>query len=972
MAERIRVSTSQGHLGRLGCGRGLAISLALWWLSAQPAVLPMARGQAALIEQQPEASRADAQRAFQDGEELRNRGTAGSFLKALERYEEALKLWRVAGDRAQEARTLNNIGLVYSALGEKQKALDYYNQALPLARAVGDRVQEATTLSNIGRVYDALGEKQKGLDYLNQALPLRRTVGDRAGEAATLNNIGLVYHALGEKQKALDYYNQALPLVRAVGNPAWEATTLSNIGGVYDALGEKQKALDYYNQALPLARAVGDRAQEARTLNNIGMVYNALGEKQKALDYYNQALPLRRTVGDRAGEAATLNNIGVVYTALGEKQKALDYFNQAVPLARAVGDRNKEAATLSNIGGVYDALGEKQKALDYFNQALSLARAVGDRAGEAMVLGSIATAERDRGDLLDARTHIEAALKIIESLRTEITSLELRASYFSTVQSYYELYIDILMRLHEQHPGEGYDRLALAASERGRARSLLETLTEAHADIRQGVEPQLLERERALQQLLDSKLESLPQLLSGQHTEEQAAAAKKGIDDLLSGYQDVEVQIRTASPHYAALTQPQPLTADEIQQQVLDSDTVLLEYTLGREHSYLFAATRDSLVTYTLPKSQEIQSRARDLRALLTQSSSLPADQVDEVMAKFSQMVLGPVASQLGRRRLAIVADGTLNYIPLGALPAPSGVKAGVGKAPLLAEHEIVYLPSASTLVVLRRDTQGRTPAPKLLAVLADPVFMPEDDRVKTRTMASNGAAAGVGPGGISDRHAEDTAADLSRGQMTRSVQESGVTREGGIPRLPFTRQEADGIASLVPTGMRLEDLDFAASKAAATSDALSQFRMVHFATHGLLDSGHPELSGIVLSTVDQNGLPVDGFLRLHDIYNLNLPADLVVLSACQTGLGKEVRGEGLVGLTRGFMYAGAPRVVVSLWSVNDQATAELMVHFYKGMLVDKLRPAAALRSAQMALRNDSRWSAPYYWAGFVLQGEWK
>jgi len=317
VAERIRVSTSQGHLGRLGCGRGLAISLALWWLSAQPAVLPMARGQAALIEQQPEASRADAQRAFQDGEELRNRGTAGSFLKALERYEEALKLWRVAGDRAQEARTLNNIGLVYSALGEKQKALDYYNQALPLARAVGDRVQEATTLSNIGRVYDALGEKQKGLDYLNQALPLRRTVGDRA----------------------------------------------------------------------------------------------------------------------------------------------------------------EEAATLSNIGGVYDALGEKQKALDYFNQALSLARAVGDRAGEAMVLGSIATAERDRGDLLDARTHIEAALKIIESLRTEITSLELRASYFSTVQSYYELYIDILMRLHEQHPGEGYDRLALAASERGRARSLLETLT---------------------------------------------------------------------------------------------------------------------------------------------------------------------------------------------------------------------------------------------------------------------------------------------------------------------------------------------------------------------------------------------------------------------------------------------------------------------------------------------------------------
>jgi CHAT domain-containing protein/Tfp pilus assembly protein PilF len=778
---------------------------------------------------------------------------------------------------------------------------------------------------------------------------------------------------LGETQKALDHLNQALPLSRVVGDRAREAATLNSFGAVYDALGEKRKALEYLNQALPLCRAMGDRAGEAATLTNIGKVYDDLGEKQKALDYYSQALPLLRKVGDRDGVASTLNNIGAVYSDLGEKQKALEYLNQVLPLRRAVGNRDGEAVTLNNVGGVYDDLGEKQKALGYYNQALPAERAVGDRALEAATLGNIASTERNRGDLLDARTHIEAALKIIESLRTKITSQELRASYFSTVQGDFAFYIDILMRLHGQHPGEGYDRLALEASERGRARSLLETLTEARADIRQGVEPQLLDREQDLQQRLDSRSDSLVRLLSGPHTEEQAAGARKEIDNLLGQYQEVVAQIRTTSPHYAALTQPQPLTADEIQQQVVDPDTVLLEYALGPEHSYLFAVTPDSLVTYTLPKVQEIESRARDLYALLTHSSALPSDQVDEVTAQFSQVVLGPAASQLGHQRLAIVADGALNYIPLGALPAPSGGKAGVGKAPpLVVNHEIVYLPSASTLALLRRDTAKRPAAPKLLAVMADPVFSPEDDRVRTRLMASNGGAGSVGSGGVSDRHSEDIAADLLRSQLTRSVQESGLMRGGEIPRLPFTRQEADGIASLVPTSMRLEDLDFAASKAAATSDALSQYRMVHFATHGLLDSAHPELSGVVLSMVDEKGLAVDGFLRLHDIFNLNLPADLVVLSACQTGLGKEIQGEGLVGLTRGFMYAGAPRVVVSLWSVNDQATSELMVRFYKGMLVDKLRPAAALKAAQMSMWKDPRWSTPYYWAAFTLQGEWQ
>jgi CHAT domain-containing protein len=267
-----------------------------------------------------------------------------------------------------------------------------------------------------------------------------------------------------------------------------------------------------------------------------------------------------------------------------------------------------------------------------------------------------------------------------------------------------------------------------------------------------------------------------------------------------------------------------------------------------------------------------------------------------------------------------------------------------------------------------------RQPATKLLAALADPVFERNDERFKAHI--NNAERVNTQPQAQPNKAQPVTSTDGARGlgrSVIKSAQESGVADDGlRIPRLPGTRREAEAIAKLVPLAQQKEALDFAASRATAMSVELGQYRYVHFATHGFLDSQHPELSGIMLAMFDEQGQPQDGFLRAHEVFNLKLNADVVVLSACQTGLGKEVRGEGLVGLTRGFMYAGAPRVVVSLWSVNDEATAELMTRFYRGMLVDKLRPAQALRAAQVSLRNDKRYSAPFYWAAFTLQGEWR
>jgi CHAT domain-containing protein/Tfp pilus assembly protein PilF len=882
---------------------------------------------------------------------------------ALEYYKEALSLTRTVGDRAGEAITLNNIGSVYNTLGEWKIALEYYNQALALCQAVGRRAAEAYTLDNLGIIYAQLGEKDTALKYYKQALPLRRALGDRAGEANTMINIGGIYDNLGEKQIALEYYVQALSLTRAVRDHEREATTLNNIGSVYAALGEKQKALNYHKQSITLWRAMGNRVGEAISLNNIGHVYGLGGEYQMALDYYEQALSLRRAVGDRAGEATTLNNIGHIKAALGENQTALEYYKQALPIHQAVGSRLGEAITLHNIGYVYAALGEKQTALEYCNQALLLWRSIRYLDGEAKTLSVIARVERDRGNLIEARVQIEAALGIIDSLRIKVVSPDLKAAFFATVQNLYEFYIDLLMRLHQLHQSEHYEALALHANERARARSLLELLAEAHIDIRQRVDSALVTRELILQQRLNAKAEYQTRLLGREHTEEQATAVQKEIDSLSTEYDQVRSRIRTTNPHYAALTQSQPLSAKEIQQQMIDDSTMLLEYSLGEKRSFLWAVTPAAITSFELPKRAVIDSAARRVYTLLVRDDNVYPQAADSL----SQILLGPVAKQLGTKRLLIVADGTLQYIPFGALPIPDTTKKQ-GKTinpPLLVEHEVISLPSASVLAVLRREQRDKKSAPKTVAVLADPVFSSEDKRFKESKNKDTQK--------VDAQPADTSETSISALTGKRALRE--VSEEVGWPppRLLFSEEEANAIAALVPKGECKKALGFEASRATATSEEMSQYRVVHFSTHAFLNSEHPELSGIVLSLVDEQGKPQDGFLRLHDVYNLNLPTDLVVLSACQTALGKDIRGEGLVGLTRGFMYAGASRIAASLWRVDDNATAKLMKYFYEGMLgKEKLRPAAALRAAQLSMYNERGLEGVYYWASFVIQGEWK
>jgi CHAT domain-containing protein/Tfp pilus assembly protein PilF len=887
--------------------------------------------------------------------------------RALEYFEQGLALIRKVNYRVGEAHTLISIANAYLSLGEIQKSLEYCNEALPIFRLLGDRSGEGGLLSSIGYSYTKLGELQKSLEYYSDALRLLRATGNRFDEAFVLDNTAQVYNQMGEPKKAQEFYDQALEIRRALADRHGQATTLHNIGNNYFDLGELERALEYYEQSLSLKRAVGDPREEGYTLDSIGGVYFNKGELQKALDYHNQSLVLRRKVSDQYGEAYALTNIGAVYDQLGELQKALDNFEQALKIRRKVGDRYGEAASLHKIGTIYTKLRKADLALEYYNHALELSRALRYQTREAEILLSIARHERERGNIVEATRQVEAALNIIESTRTKVASQGLRSSYLASKQAFYELYVDLLMQMHRSQPSGGYDAAALNASERARARSLLDMLTESRADIREGVDPVLLERERRLEQQLSAKSERLTRLLGGKHTEEQKTAASKELQGVLTDYRDIQEKIRTRSPHYAALTQPQPLSLKEIQQ-LLDEDTVLLEYALGEERSYLWAVTTTTIRSYELPRRAEIETAARRVYELLAAQTD---DLYPEALTKLSQVLLSPAADQLLKKRLLIVSEGTLQYIPFAALPVPEmraeashrrvSSSPRATSTPLIQDHEIVSLPSASVLGVLRRELSGRKSAPKPLAVLADPVFEKNDQRVQATIRAQR----------VEEENdvARDSEKTAPPSDLQRATRELSLSR---FDRLVLSRREADLIAGLASGGQPLKALDFAASRATAMSPELSQYRILHFATHSLLNNQQPELSGIVLSLVDEQGRPQDGFLRLYEIYNLKLEADLVVLSACQTALGKEIKGEGLVGLTRGFMYAGTPRVVASLWKVSDEATAELMKRFYRKMLRDGLRPAAALRAAQVSMLKEKPWSPAYNWAGFVLQGEWR
>lgn len=901
-----------------------------------------------------------AYHTFMEADHLSQQEDPKSINEAIVKHREAIELYESLGFNYWVAYSYDLIGTCYLNLGNYEEALNYHKKAFENWKQISDKE----------KIFEPL-------DY-------------KTGQVTALNNVGNALDKLGKKWEFLEYQNQSLPLWREVGDKAGEANSLNNVGYIYREFGDYEKALEYGEKALALFEETNDLRGEIDSLNNIGYAHYDLEDKDKALLHHKKSLSKSIENNDKTAEAIALNNIGYVLYSLKDFQSALKNFQKAIEIKENIGLEDGKAPMLVNVGLAYNGLGEPEKAISYAEQALKLPETLNNKYIEKSVFFALALFNRNLGKFEEALSQIKRSIDLVELSRKELESKQTRLGFSASVRKIYELYIDLLMELDKKNPSLGYNTKALEVYEQARARYFLELLEESRKQIENKVDPKLKERQKQIEKELNNKADDLLRLGKSPEVQKQRNTLDKEIRVLKEKLEQIEIKIKRDNFYYKNIVEPKTLTLREIQKNLLDKDTLLLEYFPGEKQSYLWAITSNSMKSYVLPKKEDLETNAQKLIYLLNNpnpsiqdlkaknlssastnnTGSLSIKESQELYWKlatsFSQTLLEPISDLLiDKKRLVIVSEGVLEYIPFAALPIPKSLENNNSQpTKLIDKYEVINEPSASALALLRK--RQSKPTSKTLKVFADAVFDEKDSRITKTTLASSNSAT-------NPQSASSTQISSFIAQTQRSAKNMGLTR-GAAPleRLSFSLDEANAIVSFLPENTYKLALGFDANKEVATSIDMASYRIIHFSSHGVFDSLRPELSFIALSLFDKDGNKQDGFLKLNDIYNLNLNAELVVLSACQTGLGKEIKGEGIVGLTRGFMNAGASRVVASLWSVDDRATTELMTLFYSKMLKEKMSPSAALSSAQRELSQKPTRQHPYYWAAFQLQGEWR
>jgi CHAT domain-containing protein/lipopolysaccharide biosynthesis regulator YciM len=870
-------------------------------------------------------------------------GSIGEKRKALEYFGQALPIVHRTGDRAAEATMLNNIGVMYDDLGEKAKALQYLEEAVPMLQAAGNRSMEATALGNIGKIYSERGEKRKAIQYLQQALPMLRETGNRPIEARTLMNMSLIYADLGEKQVALECIDRSLPLFREVGDRVGEGAALNAAGRLYAELSQRARALEYFERALPLLRATGARSEEATTMANIGMTFYASGELKVALDYLERALQSLVVVEDRTGQAAVLNNLGVVYTDLGESQKAMDTLERALTVRREVGDRAGEAITLNNLAMAYKARGEEQRALDWLQQALPVSRAAEDRAGEATVLGNLFEIYRDSGYPDTAIWFGKQAVNVLQAIRRDNQKLsqDLKRSYEKSTEGMYRVLAKLLVA--RQRFGEAEEILNLlkekeasdfirrdAVADRLRPATLLDaekkildhyeqilgdliTLGQQKASLMAKRDKEPLSAEETQEATrLDGELVAANHVLKRFWDEQnKALAAKPTTDrsgDLIEKSSGVQKVLRAMGPGVVAI------------------------YTVVTPDQYIaMLVTSEVKKAYiTSIRQADLDKKTFEFRQLLQNPASDPVPMAQELYRIVFPESLRHDLDAMRADTIMWSMDGTLRYIPLAALHD--------GKQYLITRFRNSLITPASL--------------PRL-------------------TEASPQVWRGIGFG-VSDAKAEFNALP----SVTEELQ--GIFRQKDSETAP------------IAGAIRLNG-DF--TKASFENALRSQRNsVVHIATHFDSKPGMASDSRLLLG--DGNVMTLAEIEDQQDLFD---GVELLTLSACSTAFtnsnedGREVDSFGTIA-----QRLGAKGVIASLWNVSDAATSRLMASMYRiRQSKPELGKSEALRQAQEEMvtgalkpgvRNSedrgvhragvkasaNGWAHPYYWAPFILIGNWK
>lgn len=825
-------------------------------------------------------------------------GAAAKFSRLRERRLEAIALVRVADVRVLQL--------------DSPRALAGFSSAARAAAEAEDRALESEALCWAAYHEAALGRPADAAKRLDRALELCPPE-NWPTRIATLNNMGYVSFLLGRHQRALEAYQQALPMARAAKIPRLEAWALFGFGLTYWAFNEPEKSIRSYDDALAIFRARRDLFGESVTLQSLSAVYYWSGKAVKALETVEPSIAISRLIGDRPLEALGRNNLGLAEIALGRNESALEHVRQAYAIWSEFHDPRLVFAAYS-LGLALEAMGDRVAARRAWEDAVAVSRRFGNRWVEGESLAALARNELAAGALESARSHAEASVALSESIRGEVASPSLRSTFLAEKQDAYAVLVDALLAMRERDPGADYLSRAFAASERGRARGLVESMAEARIDLSVELPEDLRRREAESSARIDRLQKARS---SSSVSDDDLARAEEEWEGLVG-------EIRKRSPRYASLTYPSPVSMERARG-LLDPESALVSYSASSERVLVFVLTSDSEAVVRLKGSPwDLKERIENYVGLISQSAD---GRWRDLGSRLYADLVAPWRSLLPARirRLVIIPEGALHSLTFEALPVP-----GSARRYLVEDFAISYAPSATVLQQLRAELTGsREPA----AVLA---------------FAAPEVATAAASAGQLDGERFDTSP------------------------LPRAASEARMVFGFGGPGSRLRSGPEASARFARTAP-LDRYRVIHFATHALLSQRAPLRSALVLAAAGNGpaGPGDDGLLRAREIYGLRLTSDLVVLSACRTARGRILWGQGVQGLAQAFFHAGARSLVASLWDVSDRRTEQLMESFYRN-LAGGMSKGDALTLAKRDLLRRKPDLAPRFWAAFVLLGDAK
>ncbi|PZQ15502.1 MAG: hypothetical protein DI564_09260 [Rhodanobacter denitrificans] len=840
----------------------------------------------------------------------------GRYREARQAAEAALALHcddGLAGE-AERAAALRTRGAALGYLGDFAGAIADQTAALALYRRTGDLAYQALLLGNLSANHRALGDTERALSTANEALATAERAGDARRAVFVQESIAAIRLQRGELGPALSAYQLTLDALRTTPYPRVEGMAWNDLGLLYRQTGDRAAARDALERAASIWRDSGDVSGLAEVQLNLADLDLDEGGLDAAWQGYRAALDIDLAQGFRREEAHARIGLGSVAALRGEDAEARGHLEVAAALAESIGASANAVAARLALAELARRHGDHDAAARAAATALDQARRAHDVSGQAQALIVRARLALSVGDLAAAHAAAAPALDLIEDARGAIDPPQLRSRYFATRRDAYDLAIEILMRRHAVQPDAGYAMQAFLVSERARARALQDRLGERRLSLPDTIDLGLLEAERTAELAWRS---------AAARDEAALAEAQRTLDA-------VRGQIRAQHPRYAELAHPPRPTPESMLTLLRDAGVVADSWWLAEPHSYRWRITAAGVSATTLPGRTTIERAALRLRErVATAPVAASAAPIERIAA---DEIAHDAAVDVAARALATLLD--LPEAADGALHVtiPDGALAWVPFA--LLEPDVprgrVYLPGLSALAGIRAVARGG--APDAVAIVADPVVRADDPR-----LPQTGAPAIDAPA-----------------------------------PLPYARREARALLALADRRASRWIDGFDASRQTLAALSWARYGTVHFATHARLDVARPELSAIVLSAYTADGTPQDGVLRADDLYTLDVPVDLVVLGACDGAVGPIQGAEGPFSLARAFFHAGARRVLASLWAVDDRAGAALMDHFYEGLLRQGLLPPQALERAQRKLRAEPRWAAPYYWAGYVLQGDWR